>query len=148
MDVLSSASSAFAVVSLAIEVGDKIKKLCDFWNSIQEAPKEVRRIARDLTIISHVLEDIREDAQSARPHARATSASLAALDQCSDSVDLLQRLLDELEPGLLSEKRRIRRWSAFKAAWKGERIRKFQEGLRDMKMTLILTRQNSSRYFI
>jgi hypothetical protein len=105
MEVLSSVSSTFAVVSLTIELGGKIKKLCKFWSSIQEAPKEIRSISRDLNIISDVLDDIRQDADSARPQLRALSASLAALEQCSDSLGTLQEYVDELAPGLVDGKR-------------------------------------------
>jgi hypothetical protein len=148
MEVLSGVSSAFAVVSLAIELGGKTKKLCDFWSSIQEAPKEIRGISRDLKIISDVLSDIRHDADAARPHSRALSASLAALEQSSDSLETLQELVDELAPRLLGENRRVRKWAAFKTAWKGERLRKFQDTLRDMKLTLILARQNSTKFVL
>jgi hypothetical protein len=146
MEVLSGVSSALAVISLAIEVGDRIKKLCDFWDSIQEAPQNIRTIAKDLSIISTVLEDIRDEARSARPFSKALSASFAALEQCQESLGLLQSLVQEVEPGFESERKRVRKWSAFKAVWKGDRIRKFRQELLDVKMTLILARQNSIRY--
>ncbi|KAH7403865.1 hypothetical protein BKA64DRAFT_722511 [Cadophora sp. MPI-SDFR-AT-0126] len=144
MEVLSGVSSTFAVVSLAIELGGKIKKLCNFWSSIKEAPKEIRSISRDLNIISDVLDDIRQDTDSARPQLRALSASLAALEQCSDSLETLQEYVDELAPGLVHGKRRVRKWAAFQAAWKEEKLTRFQAVLRDMKLTLILARQNST----
>ena len=146
MEVLSGVSSAFAVVSLTIELGGKIKKLCNFWSSIREAPKEIRSISRDLNIVSDVLDDIRQDADSARPHLRALSASLAALEQCSDSLETLQEYIDELAPGLVDGKRKIRKWAAFKAAWKEEKLTRFQAVLRDMKLTLILAGQNSTKF--
>jgi hypothetical protein len=76
MEVLSGVSSAFAVVSLAIELSDRIKKFCEFWDSIREAPQSIRTIAKDLRIISDVLEDIHGEANAVRPFFRALSASL------------------------------------------------------------------------
>ena len=143
---IGEASSIIAVVSLAIQFGDSIKKFCDFWDSIQEAPREVRIISGDLSIVSDVLEDIRQEAESSRPYSRSLSTSLAALKQCADSLETLQELIDGLEPGFSSQEWKRRKWTAFKTAWKGEKIRRFQDGLRDMKLTLILARQNSNRF--
>jgi len=143
---IGEASSIIAIVSLAIQLGDSIKKFCNFWESIQEAPREVRIISRDLSIVSDVLEDIRQEAESSRPYSRTLSASLAALEQCTDSLETLQELIDGLEPGFSSQEWKIRKLTASKTAWKGEKIRRFQDGLRDMKLTLILARQNSNRF--
>jgi len=147
MEVLGGVSSAFAVVSLAIELGDKVKMLYDFWGSIQDAPREIRAISQDLKIISDVLDDIRQESEikSARPYSRAIDASLAALEQCEESIEPLQKLVEKLERGLTPEKQRSRKWSAFKAAWKGDRIQKFQDSLQNMKLSLMLARQNSTR---
>lgn len=37
MDVLFAAANVGGVVSLAVQLGDSIKKLCDFWDSVKEA---------------------------------------------------------------------------------------------------------------
>jgi hypothetical protein len=144
MEVLGGVSSAFAIVSLTVELGGKIKKLCDFWDSVQEAPREIRLISRDLKIISDVLEDIRQEADAElRPHSRAFSASLAALEQCGDNLETLQEIVRAAEPAFASAKWRARNWASFKTAWKGGKLRRFQDELRDMKITLSLARQNT-----
>jgi DNA repair ATPase RecN len=118
MDGLSAASGAFVVVSLALQIADGIKKLCEFWESIQEAPKTIRFIAKDLNTISEIVEDIRQEANNATPYTHAFSASLAAMDQCSDRLDTLRGLLEELKLGFSSTSRRIRKKSALKARGK------------------------------
>jgi hypothetical protein len=40
MEVLSGASSVIAVVSLAIQLGDNTKKLCDFWQSERSTTRD------------------------------------------------------------------------------------------------------------
>ncbi len=146
MDGLSAASSAFAVVSLAIQIGGGIRELYNFWGSIQDGPNEIRRIINDLNIISNVLEDIRQEASREKTHSRVLNTSLAALDGCSETMEALQNMVEELQSGSSAQKRTVRRWAAFKAAWKGDRIRKYQETLREMKITLILARQNAIEY--
>jgi len=142
MEVLAGVSSVTAVVSLAIELGGKIKKLCEFWDSVQDAPREIRNIAQDLNIISQVLDSIGQDADTVRPHTSDLSASLAALEQCGDGVESLQEILRGIEPGFASTSKRVKKWTAFKTAWKGDKLRIFRDELRDMKITLVLARQN------
>jgi hypothetical protein len=143
MEALSGVSSAFAVVSLAFQTAESIKKLCNFWRAVEDAPEAVREIIRDLNLLSEVLEDIGHEANSARPHSRSFALSLSVLTQCSENVQRLRGFLNSLEPGFASEKRRVRTWSAFKAAWKDDKIHKFQEMVRDLKATLLIARQTS-----
>lgn len=146
MDGLSAASSAFAVVSLAIQIGGGIQKLCDFWTSIQDGPKDINSIIQDLQVVSDIVRDIRLEASNERPHSSALSASIAALNGCSSSMEALQSIIDQLQPGISSPKPTLRKWATFRAVWKGDRLRKFQETLRDTKITLILARQNLIGY--
>ncbi|KAH7360439.1 hypothetical protein BKA65DRAFT_547156 [Rhexocercosporidium sp. MPI-PUGE-AT-0058] len=142
MDGLSVASGAIAVVSLALQIGNGIKKLCDFWDSVQDSPKEIRTIVKDLNIISNIIDDIREEAATSRPYSRALTSSLAALDACADSIQTLEEMIAGSQPGLASKKSK-RTWAAVRFAWNADRLRKYQDVLCQMKMTLILARQNS-----
>jgi len=99
-----------------------------------------------LNIIHQVVEEIRQEVEHAQEDNRALSASKAALDQCSDGLEPLKALVKELEPKFLSRSRKTRKLSAFKAVWDGQKIRKFQENLRDTKLTLLLARQNLTMF--
>jgi hypothetical protein len=46
MDGLSAAASAIAVVSLAVQIAESLRELCDFWDSIQEAPEDIKAILK------------------------------------------------------------------------------------------------------
>ncbi|KAH8590571.1 hypothetical protein B0O99DRAFT_745104 [Bisporella sp. PMI_857] len=148
MEALSGVSSAFAVASLAIQAADSVKKLSRFWDSVQDAPQSVSDIIEDLGIVSNALEDIAYDANSARPHSRSLELSLSSLHICSDKVQRLQILLEELSLGLSAAKRRKRTWASFKAAWIQDKISKFQDSVRDLKTTLVITRQTAISRFI
>ncbi|KAF8858739.1 hypothetical protein BDZ45DRAFT_725848, partial [Acephala macrosclerotiorum] len=143
MDGLSSAASAFAVVSLAAQVASGIQKLCDFWQSVRDGPKDVLCIVRDLEVVSIILDEMRQEAHGERPHSRALATTIEALESCNGSVAALNHLIDELQPGFTSKKRALKKRAALKAAWKGDMIRKFRETLKDMKLTLLLAKQNS-----
>jgi hypothetical protein len=57
MDGLSSGASILAVVSLAIQLADSVKKIYEFWESVQDAPETIRQITSDLRLLAKVLSD-------------------------------------------------------------------------------------------
>ena len=138
MDGLSGAASGIAVVSLAIQLGDGIKKLCDFWDSVKEAPDDVRAITADLKLLSSVLAEIASEEQHFEPDPTLETA----LKACCDNVTKLVRIANDMEPGFASKKPRIRIWTAFRAAIKGESIQKSQKVLEGLKSTLTLALHN------
>lgn len=66
MDVLSATSSVIAAVSLAVQLGDKTKKLCDFWKAVKGAPQEIEQIISDLSITASLTDVIRQEAEAPR----------------------------------------------------------------------------------
>ncbi|EPE30559.1 Ankyrin repeat-containing protein [Glarea lozoyensis ATCC 20868] len=144
MEVLSGVSSVIAIVSLTVQTANGVKKLSDFWSSIQNAPQSVSDIIEDLAIVSNALEDIGHEADSARPHSRSLDMSLSCLRSCSEKVQRLQKLLEELQSGLSATKRRKRAWSSFKVVWSENKIANFQNAVRELKTTLLITRQTAT----
>ena len=57
MDGLSSGASILAVVSLAIQLADSVKKIYEFWESVQDAPEAIRQMTSDLRLLAKVLND-------------------------------------------------------------------------------------------
>ncbi|KAK0112981.1 hypothetical protein ONS95_014695 [Cadophora gregata] len=147
MDGLSVASGVIAVVSLAAQVGSGIKKLCDFWDSVKDCPKDVRTIAKQLNIISHIVDGIREEASTLQAQSRALSPTHAALGSCAESIQTLEEMIVESQRGLVSRKKRRRTWAAIKFAWNGDKLKKYQDVLSQMKSTLILATQHSKNQF-
>lgn len=141
---MEATASAFAVVSLAIQLAESVKKLCDFWASIREAPKDIREISADLRLVSNVLTQVAYETQ----HVEPDTILVDALEACSGRVKTLSSLLNEIEPGFASTSSRIRKWTAFKAVLKRAQLMKFQEALEKLKSTLMLAQQNYHRYVL
>ena len=55
---MDAAASVIAVVSIAIQLADSVKKLSDFWKSVEAAPLDVQTMITDLDLLSLVLHDI------------------------------------------------------------------------------------------
>ena len=141
MEGLSASASAIAVVSIAFQLADSVSKLCDFWNSIEEAPEDIRAVSADLELLSGFLAQISCEAQ----HVEPDPTLIAALNGCSMKIEALAMILSEIEPGFGSRSLRVRKWTAFKAVLKHGQIVKFQEVLDRLKCTLLLVRQNQDR---
>ena len=129
------------VASLAIQLGDSLKKLCDFWSAVEGAPEEVGFMMADMRLLSNVLAEIASESQ----HLEFDATMAAILISCTTKVGHLLTILDEINPGLTSKSSRIRSWTAFKATLKAEKIKKFRETLEHVKSTLLLAQQNQHR---
>ena len=138
---MDATASAFAVVSLAVQLAESVKKLCDFWTSIREAPKDIREISADLRLVSNVLTQVAYETQ----HAEPDTVLVDALKACSEKIKTLSSLLNEIEPGFASTSSRVRKWTAFKAVLKHAQLKKFQEALEKLKSTLVLAQLNHHR---
>ena len=139
MDPLSGGASVLAFVGLASQLATSIKKLYDFWSSIEGAPQEIRTIARDIHLIEDILEEINLEGKD---HLLQRTTKIA-LQQCAESVQQLTTLVGALEPGFASSKPRIRKWSAIKAVFRKEKIKRIQCSLSETKLSLSLSLQSS-----
>lgn len=134
MDGLSAATSAITVASIAFQLSESIKKLFEFWMSIKNAPDDIHAITTDLQILSSVLDKIAFEAQRLPPD----TLMIAALNSCSGKIQKLSNIVDDLESGFRSTSSSVRKWSALKAVFKSDRIKKFQDSLERTKSTLML----------
>ena len=139
MDVLSSTASAFAVVSLAVQLASSIKKLYEFWDSVQAVPEDIYSIKADLELLSTVLSEIALEVQQ---HQLPDRTLIIALNQCTVKVRVLNTLIDKFEPGFASRSRCVRNWSMIRAIFKDKKLKKFHVILERLKTTLILVQQN------
>ena len=73
MDGISTAASAIAVISLAIQLAGNVKMLYEFWHSIGEAPPLICAWATDLKLLSKALNNIAAHDQQHGPDPATTS---------------------------------------------------------------------------
>lgn len=141
MEGLAAGASVIAVVSIALQLADSIKRFSEFIGSIQEAPEEIESFLSDLQILSSVLDDIQlhPSAYNVNP---STEAILKNLHR---KISLSMTLANRYELGLGSGSRRIRKWNALKVALKSEKLNKLRDSLNDTKITLIIALQSLSQ---
>ncbi|KAI9876025.1 MAG: hypothetical protein M1830_007522 [Pleopsidium flavum] len=140
MDGLSAAASCIAVGSLSIQLAENTKRLYDFWSSVQDAPKEIQAILRDLKILLSVLQNIQVEEQT---HGPSTSSVINnALESCLEKVVALKSFISQFESGYASGSRTRRKWSSIKAAFQKDRVEKFRSSINETKLNLGLALQH------
>ena len=135
MEAFAFSASVFSVVSLFIQVAEKIHQLHSFWCSFQKAPAEIRHIALDLEAFCEILDT------GARSHVDNDPALAKILISCDSKVDGLKQIVAKLEPGFASKHSIKRKWSSFKATLEKNSLAGFQSSLADTKLDLILINQ-------
>lgn len=132
MDGLSAAASGIAVVSLAIQLAESVKKLHDFWESVKDAPKHFCAIQTDLRLLFTILEKIDREEDLSDPYIRDV------LKNCEGQVASLVTTVSDIVPGFKAESRRTRAWASLKAAFKKEKVAEFKSCLQETMSTLRL----------
>jgi hypothetical protein len=122
MDGLSSGVSVLAVVSIAVQLADSIKRIYDFWNSVDDAPNSIRAVIGDLDLLVNVL----SDAAASEQKLAGGGVTEAILSTCQERINDLLRITQDLESGLASGRRRVRKWVAVKSVFKEKKIRDLQ----------------------
>lgn len=140
MEGLAGAASIIAVASIAIQLADSIKKLCDFWEAIKDAPDEITTLVQELKLLDLVLKKIHinEEKYGADP------TTTAVLTRCAEKVNALVAAMDGFQPGFASKKWQVRTWNSFKITCQSKKFQNFRLSLGEMKMTLVLARQDIS----
>lgn len=140
MDGLSAVASGFAVLSLSVQLAETIKRFCDFWEDVQNAPKIIRETVAELRLLQPIVDEIYHKEQS---HG-LDEAIIPILSSISEKIKQLVHVVEAYEPGLSSGSRRVRTWNNFKFSIKSNQIDKLRTSLEETKLTLMLARINLS----
>ena len=136
MEVLGAASSVFAVVSLAIQLGSNIRRLIDFWDSVKGAPAEVEQIKCHLRVLGELLQSIELDTRT-DTGAAASGIVIECLHICLGSFAKLENITKELDKGLNGNGIR-RRWTCLRKAQRDKEMTAYWHEFERAKSMLIL----------
>jgi hypothetical protein len=122
-------------MSLAIQLVSEVEKLRAFWESVQDAPRDVAYIKRDLNLLSSIIARTASQEQSC---GRLDVTVTEALEMVHERVMALAAIVRELDPDPSSSNRTLRTWKAFKVTRKKARIQEFRQSVEEAKNTLLL----------
>jgi hypothetical protein len=128
-------ASGMGIASLAIQIGDGILKLKAFWESVKDAPEDIRYILEEIETINLLLSEI-ISTREALPAVNTPTAT-KCLGFCQRGAEILGNVVEDLHKGI--EKRQ--RIGSIKAALKKGAIDRLTDKLRRAQYLLMLSNQ-------
>jgi hypothetical protein len=128
-EALGVAGSVVSFVGLAGQVAQGINYLYNFFNTMKDAPSDVKSLAEELKVLGTILDEVDRDRLDSAPVG-------AALQRCKDVIEELEDLIRK--SNLTTEQSRTRKiWSQMSAAFRNEKFRKYTEQLERAKSMLL-----------
>jgi hypothetical protein len=132
MDGVSSASGIFAIVSIAIQLGDGVHKLHKFWSDVKDAPPYIRDLLAELKSLSALI----KKTERTIPASYCDHVSHEILNSCKKKISALYEKSLKVGIDLQSTSRRKRHWAAFKVAFEKQENLAQEFGIDRAKNTL------------
>ena len=136
---MDGVSSAFAVVSLAIQLVETGKKISSFLASVQDAPNEVSKLGQTVDQLNGTLKQVSYLLEQQYLVLRLPGAPVFitnALENCEKRIKMLENAISKARVAMDHRNRVHRSWAAIKFNWKKEDIREMQSQLRDAEAGL------------
>jgi hypothetical protein len=128
-EALHVAGSVVSFIRLAGQVTQGVSYLYNFFNSMQDAPGDIRSLAEELKTLGDILEGVGQDGIDSK-------ALTAALQRCKDVTGDLGDLIQK--SNLTSEQSKARKlWSQMSTTFRNEKFQKYTERLERAKSTLL-----------
>ncbi|TVY68794.1 hypothetical protein LSUE1_G008268 [Lachnellula suecica] len=133
------AELGLAIFSIAIQVGDSIRKLKTFCDNVKEAPDDIMCLLNEIEMLNNVLSQA--GSSTASDNLRSLEPAFTSLDWCRQSADILDVVVRDLD----GEIRRRKTMGSLKAVLKKGMIEKLKDRLERAKTLLMLAYQMQER---
>ena len=139
MEALGGAASVIGVVSLALQVCEKLRNVHDFWQSVKEAPDDIARFSTEIDLFMRWLTVIannyqRQGFDHKNPnHVAATDTLRLCLEIVNEMNDGVKDLESRFAAGSLS-----RRWVSVNFVFRKDKREKAMQHVERMKTLLII----------
>ena len=141
MDPISITGVGVGIVSLTIQLLQNLDKVYNFFDSIKDAPREIKSIQRSSQIIRGLLYNIEDTHNSSKNKAEIESA----ITECSETVQELLSLTNAVVIRSQGSDALSRSRLSLAIKRKSGRLKTLQRRLDSAKVTLILAQQYSLR---
>ena len=136
---MDGVSSAFAVVSLALQLVETVHEISKFLKEIENAPTELTRLVETLDQLNSVLgyvKDLLEQQFLVLRLPGSPAFILQALKNCQGRVKTLETLVNKASMSFGHHRRVPRTWASVRFISKKEDFHELQSQLRDAKSDL------------
>ena len=136
---MDGVSSAFAVVSLAIQLVETGENISKFLTSVQDAPSEVIRLGQTLDQLNSTLKQVSYLLEQQYLVLRLPGSPVFitnALGNCEKMIKKLEDVVEKAKTSMNRGNRAQRSWAAMRLVSKKDDIRDMQNQLRDAEAGL------------
>lgn len=136
---MDGVSSAFAVVSLAIQLVETGEKISKFLTSVRDAPSEVSKLGQNVDQLNSTLKQVSYLLEQQYLVLRLPGSPVFitnALENCEKRIKTLESVISKARIAMDHRNRVHRSWAAIKFGWKKEDVREMQSQLCDAEAGL------------
>ncbi|PQE11489.1 Immunoglobulin major histocompatibility complex conserved site protein [Rutstroemia sp. NJR-2017a BBW] len=134
MDPLSFTASVISVGTLAIQCANSLRKAVAFWDSIQDAPKDIYRLSQESSLLANIFDDIERDFKLGQIPSQLHDNYLIAMRLAQEDLRELTDLVDKLSSKLASSSSTVKRhWAKLQIVFKDEKISKMRNKLQGIE---------------
>ena len=150
---MDGVASAFAVVSLAIQLVKTGEKISRFLTNVQDAPNEVVKLGQTVEQLNGTLKQVSYLLEQQYLISRLPGSPvhiMKALKNCEKRIGTLDEIVQKAKTNMDHRNRVHRSWAAMKLVSKKEDIREMQSQLRDAEaglQTAMMSNQWQLQYF-
>lgn len=134
-EILGAVASGLAVAEVGLKVGGTVWKLKKLWQEVHEVPATIRDLMSQIEMMEPILADyeaslgIQGIALPARLSAYSGAPTTQSAAHCREALNDLQRLVEDLDVAVDSEKRSRRTFARMRVVLKKHTIKGFQDRL-------------------
>lgn len=147
MDPVSFTSGIISIATLAVQLGDALRKAAEFWETVQDAPSDIRRLSRELRLVANVFHAIQVDYEAGTVPTNSEKMLTEALTLAKEDVDQLSELISDLTRKLsLANGSLGKQWRKVQMALKASKVEKFRNNLQNVKSVIPLLQASTQQY--
>jgi hypothetical protein len=139
MAELGLVTSAFSVISLAIQLGDSLRIACEFWESVEDGPDDIKRLSLELRLLANILYQIQRHHEMGDGDRVEEQMIRDALTLAKRDIDELAKIVTDLSRVIRPDQKSLRRkWGLIQIVLKGGKILKLKGYIESAKSILTL----------
>ncbi|GAB1194712.1 hypothetical protein APSETT444_003958 [Aspergillus pseudonomiae] len=142
-ELVGVVSSAITFATFAVQVSKSVQTLKGYWDSIRDAPDDLKWLLREVEILGCIIADVDKDlSQGSVPLGLRDSQHVTqSLHLCEEAVECLESLCKDLLQGIGSSSRMRRSYQAARIILHERRTEKHISKLHSVVRLLMLSQQ-------
>ncbi|KAF4764216.1 hypothetical protein HAV15_001416 [Penicillium sp. str.  len=146
-EAIGIASGAITFATVVVQVGQSILTLKNCWDEMRDAPEDIRKLVREIELLSLILADIEDDLSQDSIYSalQDNKHALKSFNLCKDAADDLDGICMDLSRDVHPSSRMRRSYKALRIVMQNGKIEKYRSRLQNVIQLLTLSQQCYTR---